>query len=225
VAAPESSSLVFRFLTHTATITMAVAVLLVLAVMVFKPKGDPPPGTAGLSTNEMLTMLTRSKMSKFEAASVANAKRKAFEAQQRAERRAREKAKRDARLRAKLKAEAEARRRAEARAEALARQANTSEAQNIAIGKQMNAAKGWSNCWSSLETMWMHESGWNERADNPGSDAYGIPQALPGSKMASAGSDWQTHAATQIAWGLSYVEARYNNPCQAWTFWQAHSWY
>jgi hypothetical protein len=225
VAEPPRPKLIWRFLTHTATISATVVVLLVLGVLAFKPKGDPPPGYAGMSTNEMLTQLTRTKMSKVEAASIANAKKKAFEAQERAERKAREKAKRDARLRAKLKAEREARARAEARAEALARQANTSIAQNIELGQQMNSAKGWSNCWSSLRTMWMHESGWNERADNPGSDAYGIPQALPGSKMSSAGSDWETRAATQIAWGLSYVEARYNDPCQAWAFWQAHRWY
>ena len=60
----------------------------------------------------------------------------------------------------------------------------------------------------------------------PGSGAYGIPQALPGSKMASAGSDWQNSAETQIKWGLGYISSRYGTPCGAWSTWQAHGgWY
>ena len=65
-----------------------------------------------------------------------------------------------------------------------------------------------------------------ERArEQPSSGAYGIPQALPGSKMSSAGPDWHNNAMTQISWGLGYVGARYGNPCKAWAFWQAHHWY
>lgn len=93
------------------------------------------------------------------------------------------------------------------------------------VGEKMNAAKGWAGCWSSLETMWDHESGWNSRATNPNGGAYGIPQSLPGSKMASAGSDWQVNAITQISWGLGYIGAVYGDPCKAWNFWQAHQWY
>jgi hypothetical protein len=73
--------------------------------------------------------------------------------------------------------------------------------------------------------MWTRESGWNTQADNPSSGAYGIPQALPGSKMASAGSDWQTNPATQIKWGLGYIKQTYGTPSAAWTFWQSHNWY
>jgi hypothetical protein len=62
-------------------------------------------------------------------------------------------------------------------------------------------------------------------ADNPSSSAYGIPQALPGSKMAAAGADWQSNAATQIRWGLGYIKARYGSPCSAWGFKQSHGWY
>lgn len=71
----------------------------------------------------------------------------------------------------------------------------------------------------------MRESAWNPRATNPSSGAYGIPQALPGSKMASAGSDWRTNPVTQIRWGLGYVKERYGTPCQAWSFKSAHGWY
>ncbi|MFD0638601.1 transglycosylase SLT domain-containing protein [Catenulispora yoronensis] len=69
------------------------------------------------------------------------------------------------------------------------------------------------------------ESGWNVHASNPGSGAYGLGQALPGSKMASAGSDWRDNPATQIKWVLSYMDSRYGSPCGAWSFWQSHNWY
>jgi hypothetical protein len=75
-----------------------------------------------------------------------------------------------------------------------------------------------------LDSIWTRESNWNYRAENA-SGAYGIPQALPGSKMASAGPDWQTNPATQIRWGLGYIKSVYGDPCKAWAFWQAHSYY
>jgi hypothetical protein len=79
--------------------------------------------------------------------------------------------------------------------------------------------------FSCLDSIYMHESRWNVHADNPYSSAYGIPQALPGSKMASAGADWENNAATQIRWGLGYIKARYGSPCGAWGFKQSHGWY
>ncbi|WP_031080417.1 transglycosylase SLT domain-containing protein [Streptomyces sp. NRRL S-118] len=70
-----------------------------------------------------------------------------------------------------------------------------------------------------------HESGWNPSATNASSGAYGLVQALPGSKMASAGADWKTNPATQIEWGLDYMNDRYGSPCGAWKFWQSNGWY
>ncbi|MFD7020891.1 transglycosylase SLT domain-containing protein [Streptomyces sp. NPDC059928] len=70
-----------------------------------------------------------------------------------------------------------------------------------------------------------HESGWNHTATNSSSGAYGLVQALPASKMASAGADWKTNPATQIKWGLDYMNSRYGSPVGAWNFWQAHHWY
>jgi hypothetical protein len=78
---------------------------------------------------------------------------------------------------------------------------------------------------SCLDNLWSRESGWNERAQNPSSGAYGIPQALPGDKMSSHGSDWQTNPATQIAWGLDYIAGRYGTPCGAWSHSEANGWY
>lgn len=76
-----------------------------------------------------------------------------------------------------------------------------------------------------LDSLWVKESGWNVHADNPTSSAYGIPQALPGEKMASAGADWADNPATQIRWGLGYIQDRYGTPCSAWSHSQANGWY
>ena len=94
------------------------------------------------------------------------------------------------------------------------------------IAQQMLGQFGWSSSqFSCLEPLWEHESGWQVTAENPSSGAYGIPQALPGSQMASAGPDWQTNAATQIKWGLTYIQDRYGSPCGAWAHEQADNWY
>jgi hypothetical protein len=98
--------------------------------------------------------------------------------------------------------------------------APSGSAQQIAMG--MLGSYGWSSSqFSCLDSLWNLESGWNVYASNPSSGAYGIPQALPGSKMASAGSDWQSDAATQIRWGLGYIQAMYGSPCGAWAHEQA----
>ncbi|GAA1505324.1 lytic transglycosylase domain-containing protein [Nocardioides humi] len=76
-----------------------------------------------------------------------------------------------------------------------------------------------------LDSLWTRESNWRWNADNPRSSAYGIPQALPGSKMSSAGADWATNPATQIRWGLGYIKGRYGSPCGAWGHSQSHGWY
>lgn len=94
--------------------------------------------------------------------------------------------------------------------------------------KQMLGEFGFSmKQWPPLENLWRGESGWRWDARNDASGAYGIPQALPASKMASAGSDWLTNPATQIKWGLGYIKGRYGSPEKAWSFWQNHRphWY
>jgi len=94
------------------------------------------------------------------------------------------------------------------------------------IAEAMLASFHWSSRqFSCLDPLWAHESGWNVTAYNAGSGAYGIPQALPGSRMASAGPDWQTNAATQIRWGLRYIKGTYGSPCAAWDHEQATGWY
>lgn len=88
------------------------------------------------------------------------------------------------------------------------------------------AARGWSSGeFDCLVALWSKESGWRVNAYNASSGAYGIPQALPGSKMATAGADWETNAATQIEWGLGYIQGRYDTPCGAWAHSQDVGWY
>lgn len=95
-----------------------------------------------------------------------------------------------------------------------------------AIAHTMVSARGWSDVeFQCLVSLWDRESGWNPYAANPSSGAYGIPQALPGSKMASAGADWQTNPATQISWGLGYIAGRYGTPCGAWGHSNSVGWY
>jgi hypothetical protein len=77
-------------------------------------------------------------------------------------------------------------------------------------------------CFSNIVD---HESSWNYQAVNASSGAYGLFQALPGSKMSSVADDWRTNPATQIKWGLNYMDGRYGSPCEAWGFWQANHWY
>jgi hypothetical protein len=111
-----------------------------------------------------------------------------------------------------------------AQSQAPAAAATSGSPQQIAEG--MLASFGWSaDQFSCLDSLWAAESGWNVSASNPSSGAYGIPQALPGSKMASAGPDWQTDAATQIRWGLGYIQATYGSPCAAWSHEEADGWY
>ena len=94
-----------------------------------------------------------------------------------------------------------------------------------AIAARMVSDRGWgSDQYSCLVSLWNRESGWSVHARN-GSGAYGIPQALPGSKMSSAGPNWQDNAATQIRWGLGYIASRYGSPCGAWGHSQSNGWY
>ena len=96
---------------------------------------------------------------------------------------------------------------------------------NRAIGKRMMLQRWPITQWPALNSLWTKESGWNTRALNKSSGAYGIPQSLPGSKMASAGSDWRTNPATQIKWGLGYIASRYGSPSKAWSHSIRTNWY
>jgi hypothetical protein len=109
---------------------------------------------------------------------------------------------------------------------AVSGQENLSSQDPQDIAEALLPSYGWSSSeMSCLDPLWMGESGWRVNAENTSSGAYGIPQSLPGSKMATAGADWQTNPVTQITWGLGYIQERYGSPCGAWGFKQGHGWY
>jgi hypothetical protein len=118
-----------------------------------------------------------------------------------------------------------------ARADRLARERRATRSRMTgdprAIARAMAEQKyGWgAGQFACLNSLWIQESQWNTQASNSSSGAYGIPQALPGSKMAAFGSDWRTNPATQIAWGLNYINGRYGSPCSAWNTAQSQGWY
>jgi hypothetical protein len=94
------------------------------------------------------------------------------------------------------------------------------------VARQMLGSFGWAQRqFPYLNWLWDRESGWNVYAQNPYSGAYGIPQALPGAKMATAGPDWRTSARTQIRWGLRYIRGTYGSPLRAWDHEVAYGWY
>ncbi len=95
------------------------------------------------------------------------------------------------------------------------------------IAKNVMYTYGWGDAqqFSCLDSLWTRESNWNPYAANPSSGAYGIPQSLPGDKMASAGADWATNPETQIRWGLTYIQGRYGTPCGAWSHSMSYGWY
>lgn len=102
----------------------------------------------------------------------------------------------------------------------------SAKARNKAYAARLVARRSWSDTqFECLDSLWTRESNWNHRARNARSGAYGIPQALPGSKMRSAARDWRVNPKTQIKWGLRYIESRYGSPCDAWSHFQAHNWY
>jgi len=119
----------------------------------------------------------------------------------------------------------EADRAAAAAATALAA-ANTPDGARATARDLAASQHGWGEAqFSCLSQLWAKESGWSYTALNASSGATGIPQALPGSKMATAGSDWKTNASTQITWGLDYISRGYGTPCSAWSHSQAVNWY
>ncbi|MDH6123148.1 putative nucleic acid-binding Zn-ribbon protein [Kitasatospora sp. GP82] len=186
---------------------------------------DVPTGAhAETVSNNFSRQAAAQQVSADEAAKEAAVKKAADEA-------ARQKAAADAQAKAdaekaakaaeeKRQADEEAANRAKARTEMAAVSASPGSVQALAASIVGDSSQF--QCFSHIVN---NESGWDYTATNAGSGAYGLVQALPGSKMASAGSDWRTNPATQIKWGLNYMNDRYGSPCGAWSFWQAHQWY
>lgn len=214
----------------------ALAVLLTTAYVAqpadAKPDRDRPPNRPAVLAPSMTLLdqtlfdghLTLHTALKAQAAAQADAHRQAVAKAQKAkqERQARERAAAAAAARERERArQAEQRttRSTQRPAAAQAAPATVSGARSYARSRMSSAQ------YQCLTNVVSRESGWNHRVANPSSGAYGLFQALPGSKMASAGSDWRTNPLTQMRWGISYMKARYGSPCGAWYFWQKNGWY
>lgn len=148
-----------------------------------------------------------------------------------AEESARKQAAQDAAAKKKAADEAAAKAKAEREAKLAASRSDARATFGVQSSYTISAVKdmaqtivgsGQFQCFSNIVSR---ESGWNYQATNAASGAYGLVQALPGSKMSTAGADWRTNPATQIKWGLNYMNSRYGSPCGAWSFWQTNHWY
>jgi hypothetical protein len=182
-------------------------------------------GAADASRESLLARATREadRLAAERAAKLEAARKAKAEAERAAKAEAARKAKAEAARKAKLAAERKAR--AAAGSRSSVRSVAPSSGSTREIGRAMAAARGWTGTqWTCLNNLFTRESGWRTTAGSP-SGAYGIPQALPGSKMAAAGSDWRTNPATQIAWGLNYIKGRYGTPCGAWSSFTSRGWY
>lgn len=102
---------------------------------------------------------------------------------------------------------------------------NNSKASLQAYAKQLLTKYGWAGQWAAFNNIEMSEAGWDYKATNPTSGAYGLAQALPASKMSSAGADWRTNGDTQLQWMMQYIKGRYGDPSAAWSFHQKNNWY
>jgi hypothetical protein len=159
-------------------------------------------------------------------ASVARSAKPAGERAKEIKRKHRRQAARAARL-AREKAARAARAAREAQQEQASRSRTSYSGDPRGIAASMAASQyGWAaDQFSCLDSLWSRESGWDVHASNPTSGAYGIPQALPGSKMGAYGSDWADNPTTQIQWGLAYIRSSYGTPCGAWSEFQSQGWY
>lgn len=198
----------------------------------------PAPADVPADPSNQRAQIATAGEQKAEARAADEAAREAAEAARKA---AEEEAARKAAEDAAAKKEAEEEAARQAAEEEAARQAAEEEAAEEqaaedaiedAIDDPKGAARalmsdfGWGDDqFQCLDSLWTRESNWDYTAENPSSGAYGIPQSLPGDKMATAGDDWRTNPATQISWGLGYIDDRYGTPCAAWGHSESHNWY
>lgn len=176
-----------------------------------------------LSSDQIASADAQSSADAADAASIEALEDKGAAADAARELAARQAAAAKARAAEQAAAEAEAERRRQAAVEQASRDAQRDPR---GVARMLVAERGWSGeQFSCLDQLWTKESGWKYTADNPTSSAYGIPQALPGSKMSSFGADWRTNPVTQIKWGLDYIDRVYGSPCAAWAKSRSSNWY
>ena len=180
-----------------------------------RPAGDPAAATRTLATLSLVADRKREERAAAEVAAAA-ATQAAAEAQAQAE---------AAAAAAAAQAEAERAAAAAEAARSAVREATTPDGARAAA-RALLVDYGWGDSqFSCLDRLWQRESGWDYTARNPSSGAFGIPQSLPASKMATVADDYRTNPITQITWGLGYIEERYGSPCSAWSHSQSVGWY
>ncbi|MFJ7909489.1 transglycosylase SLT domain-containing protein [Kitasatospora sp. NPDC096204] len=216
-------------ITGVATLVVASAATAALAIPQAGNTTGAAPVAAVSADGRPVTEPGQADAAAAAAAAAAADAQAAQEAQAKAEADAAAQAQAEAQAQAQAQAQADAKAQADAEAAASRSQErqnlNSAPAAYSGTPQQIAAQivpAGQLQCFSNIV---YRESSWNPLAVNASSGAYGLVQALPGSKMASAGADWRTNPATQIKWGLDYMNTRYGSPCAAWSFWQAHHWY
>jgi hypothetical protein len=221
---------VVRTLARPVLVTLAVLTVIALpvagvAMTTSALAGSVPAAEAGEMVESRALVAGQPAVS-VEKSLAAEAEMAREEAEEAARKAAEEKARREA-VAAKEAAEAAAREaERKAAAERADRAAERSAADPRSAAREMLGEYGWGeDQFGCLDSLWTRESNWNHRAENPSSGAFGIPQSLPGDKMASAGADWRTNPLTQIEWGLGYIRDVYGSPCGAWGHSQSTGWY
>jgi hypothetical protein len=210
------------------TLTVLTVVTLLVAGVAMTTSalaGSGPAADVG-ETVESRTLVAGQPAVSVEQSLAAQAEMARTEAEEAAGKAAEEKARREAAA-AKEAAEAAAKEaERKAAAERTARAAERAAVDPRSAAREMLGEYGWGeDQFGCLDSLWTRESNWDHRAENPSSGAFGIPQSLPGNKMASAGADWRTNPLTQIEWGLSYIRDVYGSPCSAWGHSQSTGWY
>lgn len=215
----------------------AILAALLLTAYLVKPADaqpeDPPPKPvltpsmtnldAVLSAGHLRVLDSLKRQADVQAA--AHRKAQAEQAAQRQAVAAKRKAQAQAAAEAAAKKQVSPPQRAEHTSRSASRKALPAQTATVSGAKSLARTRLSTTQYNCLDNLIRRESGWNHRASNPSSGAYGLMQALPGSKMASAGADWRTNPLTQLKWGLSYIKGRYGTPCGAWNFWTKNGWY
>lgn len=212
-----------RFLAQHRTTVVAASAVALLSAATVAPVAVSAASVQPLGDDEVVTAASWEEGQDLTAS--------AYEAIEKREQAATAAARKEAREKRAAKQEARAAKQQEKKRAQAAEQASRSAARAAADPRSLASAMaaeryGWgADQFQCLSLLWEKESNWNHTAQNPSSGAYGIPQSLPGSKMASHGADWQTNPATQISWGLDYISERYGTPCGAWGHSQSVGWY
>ncbi|HEX6576758.1 MAG TPA: hypothetical protein VF082_00210 [Jiangellaceae bacterium] len=219
-------TLVRPVLVTLAVLTVVAFVVAGVSVTTSALAGSAPPVGRVHDTVEPHAVVAGQSAVSVEKSLEALAEQAVTEAEEAARKAAEEKARREAAAAREAAETAASEAERKAAAERAARAADRALADPKSAARAMLGEYGWGeDQFGCLDRLWTRESNWDHRAENPSSGAFGIPQSLPGDKMASVGADWRTNPLTQIEWGLGYIRDVYGSPCGAWSHSQSAGWY